>query len=61
MLSIVYILRFFIVLSTVSPFVYSCLFPVFLQVYRQLENQLDIISYDIIYHTISNIIGAVVK
>ena len=53
---------FSFVLCTVSPFVYSCLFPTFLQVYRPLSlggnpvalNKHHIISYHISsYHIIS--------
>jgi hypothetical protein len=36
MFSVVCILCFCIVLCIVSPFVYNCLFPIFIQVYRPL-------------------------
>jgi hypothetical protein len=41
-------------LCIVSPFVYSCLFPIFVQVYRPLPlggNQTAVNKYRIIYHT----------
>jgi hypothetical protein len=60
--SVLCILCFFIVLCTVSPFVYSCFFPIFVLVYRSLPpgetpiavNKYHTISYHIIsYHIIS--------
>jgi hypothetical protein len=56
--SILYILCFCIVLCTVPPFAYSCLFPLFLKFAdhsHRVETQLlsNIISYHIIYHIIS--------
>ena len=36
MFSVLCILCFCVVLCIVSPFVYSCLYPIFVQVYRQL-------------------------
>ena len=54
LLSILYILCFFTVLCTVSPSVYSCLFPIFIQVYRPLPlggNPTVVNKYHIIYHT----------
>jgi hypothetical protein len=58
--SILCILCFCIVLCIVSPLAYSCLFPIFVQVYRPLPpggnpiavNKYHIISYHISYHHI---------
>ena len=50
---------FCIVLCAVSPCVYSCLFRIFVQVYRQLPpggNPVAINKYHIIYHIISYLI-----
>jgi len=50
--SILCILRFCIVLCTVSPFLYSCLFPTFVQVYRPLHRVKTQRQYiNIIYET----------
>jgi len=57
--SILCIVRFCIVLCMVSPFVYSCLFPVFVQIYLPLPpggntlavNKYHISSYILRSHT----------
>jgi len=57
--SILCILCFCIVLCIVSPFVYSCLFPIFVQVYRPLpprgypiaENKYRILSVYLLSNT----------
>jgi hypothetical protein len=52
MFSILCILCFCIILCTLSPFVYSCLFPIFVQVYRPLSpggNPIAVNEYHISY------------
>jgi hypothetical protein len=54
--SIFFILRFCIVLRIVSPFVHSCHFTIFVQVYRSLPpggNPFAVNKYHIIYHLLA--------
>jgi hypothetical protein len=61
--SLLRILRFCIVLCIFSTFVYSCLFPIFVQVYRPLPpggNSSSVNKCHIIYHIVSYIVSYII-